>query len=136
MSDVGPTTKFICNIPEHPEVQKALEDLTTTQAKNKDEKKFITARLKALEEDNDKSWRALWDSAQQKGLIDPSYKREDWGMSLGDGRKQLFIEPQGTCPIHGKDCGGHGSKVTMGEISLEGGLGDLLKGLFGKNPED
>lgn len=127
MSLIGHDTKFICNIPDHPSVHKALDELTAFQDKSRDEKKFLEQRAKALREDRKRHWRKLWDAAVEAGLIDKNSDYDSYNMSLGDGRKQLFIEH---C-----DCPQHGGSVRTVEISA-GSVSELLRKLTGQDDDE
>lgn len=128
-------TKFICKFEDHPTMKEALDKLTAFQAQAKEKRKFIEQQTKALAKERAQHWRALWDEGQKLGLIDPSYQYDDWGMELGDDRKQLFIESS-ECPVHGKKCPDHGGIAGI-EISGQGlgGLADVLRSLLSRDDD-
>ena len=129
-------TKFICKFEDHPSMKDALEKLIAFQDQAKEKRKFIDQQLKTLSEDKDRHWRVLWDEGVKLGLIDPSLKFDDWGMSLGDKRKQLFIEATEECSIHGKNCpdkGGISGVEIIGQG--KGSLIDILRSLTKKDDD-
>lgn len=122
--------KFVCNLLENASMTKALEELTIFQAKSHEEKKFVEQRLNALKKEKQAKWRALWDAAKEEGFIDPLLNYDEYNMSLGDARKQLFIEK---CDCH-KGGGMHLDGIEL-ISSSSGSFKDLLSTLFGKNTD-